>query len=70
VLFSHTSHTLCARALRDETHRDVFAFMNQIFVYIFIEHNCMNHVLGNLKKQSCTDNPLLDNREYTMYYIR
>jgi hypothetical protein len=27
----------------------------------------MNQVLGKLKKDSCTDNPHPDNREYTVY---
>jgi hypothetical protein len=36
-------------------------------MYIFIVHNFMNQILCKLKKETCMDNPHLDNQECTVH---
>jgi hypothetical protein len=50
---SHTLPTLCVFARQEISHTETRI---RYSLYIFIMHNCINQILGKLKKESRTDN--------------
>jgi hypothetical protein len=51
VLFSHTSHSLCARARQEMNHTGTYPLLwTKYSVCTFMVRNFMNQILGKLKK--------------------